>query len=120
MPTAEPQSRTISTLRGRLVGLARLVLILLCCGIGVAAFLTRAPEIGGNAIPVLSAGGTTPETSAEVVATADASDGTIRLQGPVEVTGPDGAILSGQGAAILDTDGGSVVLEGPTRLSTSR
>jgi len=108
------------TRRGRLVGLARLILILLCCGIGVAAFLTRSPEIRGNAIPVLSVGGTTPATSADVVVAADASDRTIRLQGPVEITGPDGAILSGQGAAILDIDGGSVALEGPARLSTSR
>ena len=118
MPTAEPRSG--ATRRGRLVGLARLVLILLCCGIGVAAFLTRAPEIGGSAVPVLSAGGTAPEARSDPDVAAGGGDGAIRLEGPVELTGPDGTVLRGQGAATLDPDGASVTLEGPAQLSTSR
>ena len=118
MPTAEPRSR--ATRRGRLVGLARLVLILLCCGIGVAAFLTRAPEIGGSAVPVLSAGGTASEARSDPDVAAGGGDGAIRLEGPVELTGPDGTVLRGQGAATLDPDGASVTLEGPAQLSTSR
>ncbi len=120
MPTAEPQSRAITTQRGRLVGLARLGLILLCCGIGAVAFFIRAPEIGGNAVPVLSAGGTSPETSSDAEVAADGGEGTIRLEGPVEITGPDGTVIRGQGAAILGSDGASVALEGPAQLSTSR
>ena len=108
------------TLRGRLVGHARLGLILLCCGIGVVAFFTRAPVIGGGAVPVLSAGGTSPETSSDANAAAAGDEGSIRLEGPVEVIGPDGTVMRGQGAAILDTDGASVALEGPAQLSTSR
>ena len=118
MPTAEPRSR--ATLRGRLVGLARLVLILLCCGIAAAASLTRAPEIGGSSVPVLTTAGTPSESSSDADFAAGGGDGAIRLEGPVELTGPDGTVLRGQGAAILDPDGASVTLEGPAQLSTSR
>ena len=96
------------------------MLILLCCGIGAVAFLTRAPEIGGSAVPVLSAGDTTPEARSDPDVAAAKDEGTIRLEGPVELTGPDGTVLRGQGAAILGLDGASIALEGPAQLSTSR
>ena len=62
------------TLRGRLVGLARLGLILLCCGIGVVAFFTRAPVIGGGAVPV-SAPAAPPETSSDANAVVAGDEG---------------------------------------------